>query len=916
MLNYKSYDDLSRDIAGNLQKLPLIDIVVGIPKSGLVPAVMIASFKNVKFYDLDSFLFAYSNRSGRRKYGTASPAKMRALVVDDSVNTGAEFERVRARLSSLNDDFEFVFCAVYGRDPTERASAADIILSYVPQPRFFQWNYRNHIVAEHALFDMDGVLCVDPEEHENDDGEAYLNFIANAAQLTIPTKSISAIVTSRLEKYRAQTEDWLERNGVRYRELIMLDLPSAEERRRLRAHAPFKAEVYKSRDEYLFVESNWKQAQHIASAADKAVICTENDILVYGKKHLASLEKANKLISPSAMNLQIDLQLKNKLLVDRIASIDPYAGTWLKQSGIKIDQARIDELSPFHKVRLVTSSARLRSAPAIAAKTTASRILMISTTFDVKIGAGAAASSSRLREALKAAGYDVYTLATEDFPDRKDAPVDQPSSGTHMGFWINYADGEHSRNLLERVATIDPDCIVLGAIDRGILSMFDIAKLRYPIVWVNRDNWAHTGGCLFKLPSNEIEEFASEYEGFFPGLTCEHYKAGCQECPALKDIRESGKTRTSYEIKRAVMSYRSDIVLAPISPWLAELLRSSPITRNNDILPVCNPIDLSIVRRLPSRPSTIRSRLGLGKDHKLVLLAAHSLSNPRKGLKLALDTLAKDNRFRNVTFLTMGQDKLQEKHRPKGVNVHSLGFVATEEEKVAIYNEVDATLVPALQESLSVVASDSICCGTPVVAFGTSGLKSFLRHKETGYLARPFARKDLMDGLNWVLYESRNEELSDACLNAADEIFSAKRNTSAFSGVIEQAIANFKSLKPIPPELEMLSNAMELVNDDHRFRHMASRSQIKKIREFAELKALTPELLSQKLDIKGKVDEVYRSIKDLEKNYTELKKSAATKKKKNEDSNKKIAKTVTNENSIVKKIRLAGETIFQYRRTK
>lgn len=847
MLNYRSYGDLSRDVAAHLQKLPDVDIVVGVPKSGLVPAVMIASFKNTKFFDLDTFLFAVSSRSGVRKHGTKPAAKERVLIVDDSVNTGAEFRRVRNRIEHLTGEFDFTLCAVYGCDPARKVPEADVILTYLPQPRIFQWNYRNHIVAEHALFDMDGVLCADPTEAQNDDGPAYLNFLATAAPLAIPRKVISGIVTSRLEKYRPQTEDWLHRNGVKFRELLMLDLPSAEDRRRLKAHAQFKSDIYKARDEFLFVESNWKQAKAIAEAADKAVICTENDIMLLGKDHLAALGKTDRLVAADAMRIEAGLQQDICKLIDRLAVTDPYAATWLAQSGLKHDRARLAELSPFHKTRLVTSSLGRKPArdpaslPAVPKTDGKTRILMISTTFDIGRGAGAAASSSRLRDLLRGAGCEVQTLSLDDFPERRDAHVDQPMSGSSIGMWINYADGQHSRRMAEEVAKTAPDCIVFGAVDRGILSMFDIARLRYPMVWINRDNWAHTGGCLFKLPAEEIALSPAVYEKYLPGLTCDGHKTGCAQCPALNDVRESGKTRTSYEIKRAVLSYRKDLVFAPISSWLAEVLRAAPITAGHSIVAVTNPIDLTVVRKLPKRPGAIRSRHGIAAGEKLVLLAAHALSNPRKGLKLALDALAQDSRFKNCTFVTMGQEDMDARIVPKGMKVLSLGFVASEADKVAIYNEVDVTLLPALQESLSVIGSDSICCGTPVVAFKTSGLASFLRHRETGYLARPFDAADLLDGLHWVLTEADRAQLSKSCLATARASFDAGTNVAALLSAIDQARANFADLGEIPAELEMLSNAMQLINEDHQFRSMAMRTQARKMKDMAGMQGVPPE---------------------------------------------------------------------------
>ena len=59
--------------------------------------------------------------------------------------------------------------------------------------------------------DFDGVLCRDPTEEENDDGDKYRYFIANVEPIFKPSVEIGWIVTSRLEKYRDLTENWLKK---------------------------------------------------------------------------------------------------------------------------------------------------------------------------------------------------------------------------------------------------------------------------------------------------------------------------------------------------------------------------------------------------------------------------------------------------------------------------------------------------------------------------------------------------------------------------------------------------------------------------------------------------------------------------------------------------------------------------------
>jgi uncharacterized HAD superfamily protein len=62
-------------------------------------------------------------------------------------------------------------------------------------------------------------------------GEKYINFLLNSP-LFIPGSKIGTIVTSRLEKYRKETETWLAANNIKYNDLVMLDLPNMEARQR------------------------------------------------------------------------------------------------------------------------------------------------------------------------------------------------------------------------------------------------------------------------------------------------------------------------------------------------------------------------------------------------------------------------------------------------------------------------------------------------------------------------------------------------------------------------------------------------------------------------------------------------------------------------------------------------------------
>ena len=271
---FKNLNDLTNDIHELIPQIPAgYDCVVGIPRSGMLVANVLAVKLNLPLADFDGFLEGRMLGLGERfdhldpSVFLATPRKI--LIVEDSISTGTAMARARAKLQEVGPIHDITFAAVYVSK--EGRSLCDFYAEVVPNPRRFEWNIlSSHMISNYA-FDMDGVLCVDPTEAQNDDGELYRDFMLNAKPLYLPQHKIGAIVTSRLEKFRPETEAWLQQHGIEYGHLHMLDLPSKEDRMRLKAAPSFKAETYKKGQFDLFIESDHGQATEIARLTGRFV---------------------------------------------------------------------------------------------------------------------------------------------------------------------------------------------------------------------------------------------------------------------------------------------------------------------------------------------------------------------------------------------------------------------------------------------------------------------------------------------------------------------------------------------------------------------------------------------------------------------------------------------------------------------
>lgn len=287
-MKYITLSDLSKTVRDNIWKVPRdIDFIIGIPRSGMIAASLISSYLNVPLVDIDAFVNGVEPHGGLRlKYFKDKHKKTnKVLVIDDTVSNGTAMNKTKAKLSGVKG-LEFVYLCVYleGR-------GGDVIDIYLEDLRMYTENFTKYVLYEwnifqhhgdvmrRSLYDIDGVLCLDPPDERNE--KEYINYIKDATPLFIPMSKIGGIITYRLEKNREITKNWLEKNNVTYDELIMFDANTWEERYRSRVTPEmYKGLYYKNHDKYnLFVESDDRQAKMIAEISKKPVYCVETNKL-------------------------------------------------------------------------------------------------------------------------------------------------------------------------------------------------------------------------------------------------------------------------------------------------------------------------------------------------------------------------------------------------------------------------------------------------------------------------------------------------------------------------------------------------------------------------------------------------------------------------------------------------------------
>lgn len=273
-MNYRTISDLNTLILSNLYKIPQnIDLIIGIPRSGLMVANMLALYLNKKISTPELFSNNVIISNGTSRPIDNNEIKT-VLVVDDSCNTGKSMSTVKR---NVKDNVNYIYLAAYTTNHGKQF--LDIYFEILEQPRIFQWNIMNSWINIDAVYDLDGVLCENPKV--DDDGELYINEITNAKPKFITKYKIGTVCTCRLEKYRSITETWLRKYNVAYNRLVMMQYNTKEERVRANCHGQFKGEVFANSSSNIFFESDYGQANTIKQMnPNKNVFCVDKMIFV------------------------------------------------------------------------------------------------------------------------------------------------------------------------------------------------------------------------------------------------------------------------------------------------------------------------------------------------------------------------------------------------------------------------------------------------------------------------------------------------------------------------------------------------------------------------------------------------------------------------------------------------------------
>jgi hypoxanthine phosphoribosyltransferase len=243
-MNYRTFADMAALIRANIHRIPRVDAVVGIPRSGMIAASMIATLTNQKLKS--------TNDLGS---GTIDSI----LLVDDSVAGGTTMATALYQIQDWHPHAKITTLAVFVKP---ESAIGDIFFEVVPCPRVFEWNWHRSKYLTGAILDIDGVISTPTTPGEREKGTLLYR----------PARRPLALATGRHEYERDVTTDWLAKYDLDTITLYMSNPCQKAQETKVRA-----CEVLKPK---WFVESSLHQAEYIHAKTGLPVLCVDANKLI------------------------------------------------------------------------------------------------------------------------------------------------------------------------------------------------------------------------------------------------------------------------------------------------------------------------------------------------------------------------------------------------------------------------------------------------------------------------------------------------------------------------------------------------------------------------------------------------------------------------------------------------------------
>lgn len=287
--------------------------------------------------------------------------------------------------------------------------------------------------------------------------------------------------------------------------------------------------------------------------------------------------------------------------------------------------------------------------------------------------------------------------------------------------------------------------------------VLSVIKKEYDAVlvffWQRLLSYATVKGIYEKLHC-QIHFMGVDYSQMSGGchFTCDcvGYQTGCGRCPAVFSRREKDFTRFNVKYREKVFEIVKPVVHGNL--YMREnfykkayLLKGARIEPSHDIF--------DMKEFYPMDKGVLRGKYNISQNKRFIIFfGCQDLDDPRKGMDYLIASLGRfwdnlnEEQRKEVVLIIAGRRIDSIKDRIK-FEMNYVGYVPSSK-MPELYSVADVFLSPSIDDAGPTMVNQSLCCGTPVVAFEMGAALESVKGQRTGYCA---ILKDSMDFANGII---------------------------------------------------------------------------------------------------------------------------------------------------------------------
>jgi glycosyltransferase involved in cell wall biosynthesis len=311
------------------------------------------------------------------------------------------------------------------------------------------------------------------------------------------------------------------------------------------------------------------------------------------------------------------------------------------------------------------------------------------------------------------------------------------------------------------------DVVMLHFLGQGFLPPREIGRIKRPVVWLLHD----------MLPFCGAEHYTENRLRSIEGYTSKNRPATSRGLDLDRRVWRSKKGHWRP----------SDMTVVGASRWISNLAKESDLFR--DLRHEVIPYPLESQKFKPQDRASARALFNLPPARKLFLFGAvGALHDKRKGFDLLAESVRLLSRQRQDFDLVVFGNRLDDRFDELNVPCHAIGMLQDDYSLAMLYSAADVMLVPSRMDNLPQTALESLCCGTPVIAFDVGGLSDMVKHQVNGYLAAPFSTEEFSAGMDWAL-NAADRNLASEARKLTVEFTDERRIGQRYNDLFESLLA-------------------------------------------------------------------------------------------------------------------------------